>query len=544
MDSDLIRRQVAQLIIVRASGSELDSQRKFPKWELSNFDLKRLIDEGIGGVIFLGGSINELSERCKKLRILAGRDLLLCADVEEGIGQRFEGGTHLVPPMSIAIIYKKNPNKAISLAEQYGKCIAYQAIQCGLNWVLAPVCDINNNPRNPVINMRAWGEDPNTVSELVCAFQKGLKSYGVLSCLKHFPGHGDTTIDSHLALPKISRKLEELNEYELLPFKKAILNGADSVMTAHLLLSEIDPYLPSTLSPNVLDNLLRRYIGFDGLIVTDALLMKAISAKYDSGQASLLAFSAGADLIMMPSNPDEAIDAISSELISGNIPLSKLENSLSRRRNALLKSSKFRSNIDISIATEELSAESKSTKIFLSTLISESMDTDRVKLIDLNNIGTNLIRIKNESNSLINKSTPAFKIPRSLGFKNIIFNEYSISPWKNKNYEPFDFDRFSQGKFFLQLFIRGNPFMDNNYEEEPWIYTINQLQRHKLLAGLVVYGSHYFWHDIKFNLHPSIPAGYSPAQTPEAQLAILSLLFKEAKNDILSQSYDTSQFTN
>ena len=214
-----LRDKVAELFILRASGSRFDCQRKYPKWELSNTELLNFLEIGIGGVIFFGGTIFELQNKCKLIQDHSNKSLLLCADVEEGVGQRFEGATTLIPPFGVAQIYKKSREKGLDFAEKYGECIGEQAKQAGLNWVLAPVCDVNTNIKNPVINMRAWGDDAEMASLLIEAFQKGLHSKGVLSCAKHFPGHGDTSIDSHLDLPVLHHDFSRLNRIEFIPFR-------------------------------------------------------------------------------------------------------------------------------------------------------------------------------------------------------------------------------------------------------------------------------------------------------------------------------------
>ena len=283
MNKSDLRRQVAELFIVRASGFNLDSQRLYPNLEESNSNLKRLLEEGVGGVIVLGGTVKELEIRCNILKKWSGKPLLLCADIEEGVGQRFYGGTKFVPPMGIAQIYKKDQTLAISIAEKIGYFTGKEAKKIGLNWLLAPVCDINNNPNNPVINLRAWGEEPETVKSLTCAFQRGVSRSKMLTCAKHFPGHGNSEVDSHLDLPEIHNDLSKLEKFELIPFKSLINQGVNSVMIGHLLFSKIDPIYPATLSKRLVTELLRIKFKYDGLIVSDALVMNAISNKYSSG---------------------------------------------------------------------------------------------------------------------------------------------------------------------------------------------------------------------------------------------------------------------
>ena len=165
--ADSLRRRVAELLVLRASGHLNDQQRRYPQWELPNSELQRLLQEGVGGVILLGGSAVELQQRTQQLQGWSDQKLLFCADVEEGVGQRFEGASWLVPPLALGRLHQQDPELALNLSERYGRCTGEQARRCGLNWVLGPVCDVNNNPANPVINVRAWGEDPNTASCLL-----------------------------------------------------------------------------------------------------------------------------------------------------------------------------------------------------------------------------------------------------------------------------------------------------------------------------------------------------------------------------------------
>jgi beta-glucosidase len=236
-----LQRLIASLVVVRASGHLADHQRRYPQWELANAELQELLELGVGGVILLGGSAAELALRTRQLQAWASQPLLLCADVEEGVGQRFEGASWLVPPLALGRLHGREPERARALAERYGRCCGLESRAVGLNWVLGPVCDVNNNPANPVINVRAWGEDPASAGALAAAFLRGLQATGVLGCAKHFPGHGDTTSDSHLELPLLPHSRERLEQVELPPFRQAIAAGVEAVMTGHLTLPALDP---------------------------------------------------------------------------------------------------------------------------------------------------------------------------------------------------------------------------------------------------------------------------------------------------------------
>ncbi|MDP6852109.1 MAG: glycoside hydrolase family 3 N-terminal domain-containing protein, partial [Prochlorococcaceae cyanobacterium ETNP1_MAG_8] len=417
-----LRRQVAELVVVRASGHASDQQRRYPQWELSNTELQRLLGDGVGGVILLGGTSTELAHRCQTLKQWAKAPILLCADVEEGVGQRFEGGTWLVPPMALGRLYQQDQNRALNLAERYGRCTGHQARRCGLNWVLAPVCDVNNNPANPVINVRAWGENTETVSSLVCAFQRGLTIEGVLGCAKHFPGHGNTGIDSHLQLPVLEHNLHQLEELELVPFQAAIKAGVDSVMTAHLLMRNLDASHPATLSQTVLQNLLRDQLKFEGLVVTDALVMQAITQTYGAGEAAVMAFDAGADLILMPEDADSAIEALCKALQSGQIPMQRLEASRERRRKALRKvddcSNKFLLNNSTS---NNNPLERDEDHALAKELVSASLEILHPGPITATDSGINLLRVDGVLPcSVLTATAPALVLPSEAGFQNVL----------------------------------------------------------------------------------------------------------------------------
>jgi len=527
------RRAVSKLLVVRASGHAGDQQRRYPRWELSNEELQRHLENGVGGVILLGGTATELQQRCRTLRSWSGgENLLLCADVEEGVGQRFEGATWLVPPMALGRLQANDPAKAMLLAERYGRCTADQARRCGLNWVLAPVCDVNSNPDNPVINVRAWGQVPEAAGALAEAFQRGLQAGGVLGCAKHFPGHGDTAQDSHLELPVLRHSLERLEQIELRPFRRLIAAGVESVMTGHLVIPVLDKERPATLSPNVLNNLLRESLDFQGLIVTDALVMEAITGLVGPGEAAVQAFEAGADLILMPADADTAIDALCEALDSGRIPSLRLEQSLQRRRDALQRCSGDQNGIEgISVqdAVETIDAvETDDEHRFALELVSATLAVQGPGRIQAApNGGVNLIRVDGVlACPFLRPEAPAIGWPARRGFRPIICHEFGISPWHEPPQEddPLDVDRLGEGPVLLQLFLRGNPFRAGRDRDAPWPAAIRQLLRLNRLAGLAVYGCPYRWESLRALLPDTIPAAYSPGQMAEAQQMLMGRL--------------------
>ena len=522
--TDRLEQQVAELIVVRASGHLCDQQRRYPRWELNNANLARLLHQGVGGVILLGGSAVELQQRTEMLRRWSDQPLLLCADVEEGVGQRFEGASWLVPPLALGLLFKDEPQRALDLAERYGRCTGNQARRCGLNWVLGPVCDVNNNPANPVINVRAWGEDAATAGALAAAFQRGLSRAGVLGCAKHFPGHGDTSSDSHLDLPVLPHNRERLAEIELPPFQEVIAAGVDSVMTAHLLLPELDQDHPATLSKTVLTNLLRNDLCFDGLVVTDALVMEAITKRYGAAEAAVLAFEAGADLILMPADADAAIQGLWEAFRSGRLPKQRLEDSRERRHQALRRSQRHHPND----SSQDTPIPSESERQLEQELVTACLHLQPGTGINSSQ-GINLIRVDGiVPCPVLTGTAPALRLPEAEGFKSLVIHSQGLSPWQPKPNSPLALDRLGEGPVLLQLFIRGNPFRGSQDSIEPWLAAVQQLQKLDRLAGLVVYGSPYVWEQLRIVLKPDIPAAYSPGQMPEAQRQVLRSLLNRS----------------
>jgi beta-glucosidase len=520
-----LRRQLASLVVVRGSGHGSDGQRRYPRWELSNEQLRELLAQGVGGVILLGGSAAELRLRTEQLQRWAGGPLLLCADVEEGVGQRFEGASWLVPPLSLGRLHRSEPERAEALAERYGHCTGRQARLLGLNWVLGPVCDVNNNPANPVINVRAWGENPETAGSLAAAFVRGCQAEGVLACAKHFPGHGDTSSDSHLELPLLAHSRARLEAVELPPFRSAIAAGVASVMTAHLQLPALDSQHPATLSPAVLTQLLRRDLGFSGLVVTDALVMEAISAHHGAAEAAVLAFAAGADLILMPADAEAAIDGLLEALETGRISHARVAESLERRSRALANSTPS-SEVPASSPLDDLEQlvspdeQGLCRELLTLTLVSPAAPAALAA-----GPGVNLIRLDTQLQApQLPAMAPALLRPAALGYAATVIDGRSPSPWSGKPEAPLAVERLANGPVLLQLFVRGNPFRGSAGGDEPWPAVIRQLLALQRLAGLAVYGSPYLWEQLQPLLPADLPAAYSPGQMPQAQAVLLEQL--------------------
>ncbi len=263
--------------------------------------------------------INQLQEK-SKLPLLVG------ADFERGTAMRLDEGTSF--PTAMAVAAGDNPSDAYEM----GKITAQEARAVGVHWVYAPDADVNNNPGNPIINTRSFGENPERVAEFVTQFVRGVQDNGAIATAKHFPGHGDTSADSHIDLPVISANRERLDKLELVPFRAAIVAGVGSVMTGHLSVPalEPDPNTPATLSQNILTGLLRKELGFEGLIVTDAMEMGGITVRFAPGEAAVRAVEAGADCVLMPPVPDAAFEALAGAVKSGRISREHLDDSVRR----------------------------------------------------------------------------------------------------------------------------------------------------------------------------------------------------------------------
>jgi len=263
----------------------------------------------VGNVILKHSDPSSQIQFLNRLQLSSKIPLLVMADAEWGLSMR----------MSDVIAFPKNMTLGaiddLNLIYRLGLEIGRQAKLVGVHMNLAPVADVNRNPENPVIHMRSFGEDPIKVARCVNAYARGLQDAGVMACAKHFPGHGDTSVDSHLDLPVLNHTLERLKTVEWTPFKSGVDGGISALMTAHLDIPTIDPLLPSSLSPRC-TAFMRQYLGFDGLIVTDALNMKALSDRYSLEEIALLAQEAGAELLLYGAHIDERVD----ELIHSTIP--------------------------------------------------------------------------------------------------------------------------------------------------------------------------------------------------------------------------------
>ncbi len=311
---------IAQLISARALSHHTSSD---------STEYRRLVDLverlKVGGFIFFQGNAMGQHILIRDLQRRSRVPLLVSQDMEFGPGMRLPHTTTL--PSMMAIGATGNPD----LAYEAGSTTAREARALGVQQVHAPVGDINTNSANPVINTRAFGDDPALVSSMVQAYIKGVQDERQLATVKHFPGHGDTSVDSHLAMPVVKLSADVFREQLLVPFRSAIEAGVRSVMVGHLAVPALDDSMaPATLSAPIVTGLLREELGFDGLIVTDAMDMQGLTDGYGVGEASVRAIEAGVDMLLMPADEFEAHSALLTAVQSGRISEARIRHSVRR----------------------------------------------------------------------------------------------------------------------------------------------------------------------------------------------------------------------
>jgi beta-N-acetylhexosaminidase len=340
-----VEEKVGQLVHIGVNARFANQESAFFK------DLKRhVVENKIGGVIFFGAPVYETTHLINRLQENAKLPLLMSLDAETGIGMRFEDATNF--PWAMAVAATGEPE----FARRMGVITGREARAIGIQHVYAPVLDVNNNADNPVINVRSFGEDPNEVTKFGVAFADGIQSQRVIATAKHFPGHGDTNVDSHRGLPIIDLPRERLEQIELVPFKRAVQAGIGSVMIAHIALPQIDgevikplkeykggdaeagaeivnqtATIPATLSAKVQTDILRNELGFKGLIVSDAMSMSGLTLYFTQEEAGVRAVLAGTDILEKPADTDAMIRGLIAAVKSGRIPMSRLDESVRRQ---------------------------------------------------------------------------------------------------------------------------------------------------------------------------------------------------------------------
>jgi beta-N-acetylhexosaminidase len=332
LSSLTLNQKVAQLVMIPFYGEAPNTRsRQYRRF------LRLVQESGVGGLILVNRTEGRGIKRAEpyalaaflnRMQRLAKIPLIVGGDFERGPSMRVDGTTLF--PHAMAFAAGGDPQ-----ATKYmGEITALDSRALGVHWIFFPVADVNSNPDNPIINIRSFGENPSQVSEHVRAFIQGARAEPknrILTTAKHFPGHGDTADDSHLKLPSIQSDRARLESVELVPFRAAIEEGVDAVMTAHIAVPALDaPDLPATLSSTIMTGLLRDELKFKGLIVTDALEMGGVAKGYSTGDAAVRALEAGADVLLMPPDPEAAIRAVVAAVHKGRISMKRIDESVGR----------------------------------------------------------------------------------------------------------------------------------------------------------------------------------------------------------------------
>ncbi|MDZ7288594.1 MAG: glycoside hydrolase family 3 protein [candidate division KSB1 bacterium] len=337
LNSMTVEEKVGQLFV--ADLVAVYSHHDSPNYR---YAIKMLHRYHVGGFVLAGGTVTDIALMTNALQRESKIPLLINADLESGLAflhpwrylrgrgpelPRYVAGGGTVFTSLMAFGATGNPQYAYEL----GRVTARESRAIGIHWTNTPVADVNNNPHNPIINTRSFGEEPLQVAKFVEAYVRGLQANGMMATLKHFPGHGDTEEDTHIKLPVLPFDENRLNAVELIPFKAGIAAGAKVVMTSHLALPKIDPSKrPATLSYPIITGLLREKLGFQGIVVTDGMTMQGITNHYDADEAAVLALAAGVDMILVPADFEKAYQGVLAAVKSGRLSEKRLEESVRR----------------------------------------------------------------------------------------------------------------------------------------------------------------------------------------------------------------------
>lgn len=359
-----VEEKIGQLIFPHATAKDFNKEGK------GFLRLKELVENyKVGGFVLFRGGVEEQIKLINELQALSKVPLLFSADFENGVTQRVPGGTTF--PTMMALGAANDPY----LTRRMGEVIAKETKALGVHQNYAPVTDVNNNPGNPIINTRSFGESPDLVAKLSDAYLTGIQKGGIIATSKHFPGHGNTDTDSHSSLPVLSMTKKEMQKVELKPFRSNIKNGVISIMVGHLGIKSYDKdaLVPASLSKNIVTNLLKTDLKFAGLVVTDALNMHSITNSYSSGDAALLAFEAGNDCLLFPESEADSYNALLNAYKSGRISIERINYSVKKillaKKWAGLDKTKF---VDYQIAKKNIG---KGEFRYIAKLISEKAIT-------------------------------------------------------------------------------------------------------------------------------------------------------------------------
>jgi len=318
-DKLTLEKKLYQLIISRLDGYDIRSRRY-------KEGIYELVERGIGGFIIFGGRKDEIKDFIQKIQSVSEIPLFIASDVECGVGKQIDDTTLFPCQMAMSAAIDKEKPGNIVLLQNALRAVSYESIDVGINMPLMPVLDINQNPDNPIICTRAFSDNPDDVAWFGSWYIKELEGAGLISCAKHFPGHGDTNVDSHISLPVITKSLEDLMKNDLIPFIEAIKEGVSSIMVGHLSIPVIDSK-PASLSKRLITDLLRKELGFDGLVLTDALNMKALK---DFEYVSAGCIKAGADILLHPEDADKTVEELKFAMKNNILSEEEIEKAVNR----------------------------------------------------------------------------------------------------------------------------------------------------------------------------------------------------------------------
>jgi beta-N-acetylhexosaminidase len=331
-----LREDVAQMVMPRIDGAKLGDP-------VYRERIEELVRQGIGGFILFGGDIEQTPRYLQELQSLSAVPLLIASDVERGLGQQLSGGTHFPSQRAVASAVNRRSKKDVELLDRMLDAVRQETRAAGIHAVFSPVLDVNNNPDNPIICTRAFGDEPEVVEWFGSRYIRGLQKTAerghedLLACAKHFPGHGDTDQDSHSVLPVIRADKQRLNRVELPPFREAVKHGVGLVMVAHLLVPALDPAEPTTFSKKIVTALLREGMGFEGLIVSDALDMGALAGQYSQEEIAMRAVEAGMDILLHPRDALATVAAVVEAVEQGRLTRQRITESVERIMHAKTK---------------------------------------------------------------------------------------------------------------------------------------------------------------------------------------------------------------
>jgi beta-N-acetylhexosaminidase len=327
-----LREKAAQLVWPTVYGDYVSGDSR--QWRLLT---KYITEDKVGGFTISVGSPTEIAAKLNALQSMSSVPLLFGADLEAGAGFRARGGYFLPNAIDLGGAVVFPPEMAVgatgdtTLAYEVGRLTAVEGRALGIHIAYAPVLDVNNNPDNPVINTRSFGEDPQLVAGMGSAFIRGVQDHGMIATGKHFPGHGDTGVNSHLALPVVTVSRSRLDEVELVPFRAAVKAGVGAIMSFHGAMPALDSSnVPGTLSAKVMTELLRRDMGFDGIIISDAMDMRGVLDQFGAAESAKRAIAAGIDVLIQPQDVTEAITAVVAGVTEGRYTEARLDSSVHR----------------------------------------------------------------------------------------------------------------------------------------------------------------------------------------------------------------------